>query len=109
MVLIVINIVNILVAISIVIFAIIIDLLLGDPSPWSSRRIQYVLHPTVWMGRLTKALEPHFKNSNPKIEKINGVFLAIIIIAAFAIPAYVLLRSFHLSGDGPSLFCPLRV
>ena len=40
------------------------------------------------MGKLTKALEPHFKNSNPKIEKLNGVFLALVIIAVFAMPAY---------------------
>jgi adenosylcobinamide-phosphate synthase len=85
----VINIVSTLIAVSIIVLAIIIDLLLGDPSPWSSHRLRHTLHPTVWMGKLTKALEPHLKNSNPKIEKLNGVFLALVIVAAFAIPAYL--------------------
>ena len=88
MVSLVINVVNTLIAIAVVVFSIAIDLLLGDPSPWSSHRVQLMLHPTVWMGKLTKALEPHFKNSNPKIEKLNGVFLALVIIAVFAMPAY---------------------
>jgi len=40
------------------------------------------------MGKFTKALEPHFKNSNPKIAKLNGAFLAIIVILVFTIPVY---------------------
>ena len=40
------------------------------------------------MGLLTKKLEPHFKNSNPRIEKVNGVFLALIIIATITLPVY---------------------
>jgi cobalamin biosynthesis protein CobD/CbiB len=48
----------------------------------------YKLHPTVWMGKLTKALESHFKNSNPKIERLNGVFLALKVILTFTLPVY---------------------
>lgn len=81
-----------LIAVFIIILAVGIDLLLGDPKPWSSWNRLYNLHPTVWMGNFTKTLEPHFKNSNPKIEKLNGVFLALIVIIAFTVPAYFGLR-----------------
>jgi adenosylcobinamide-phosphate synthase len=40
------------------------------------------------MGKLTKALEPYFKNPNPKMEKLNGVFLALIVILTFTLPVY---------------------
>jgi adenosylcobinamide-phosphate synthase len=40
------------------------------------------------MGKLTKALEPYFKNPNPKIAKLNGVFLAFIVILTFTLPVY---------------------
>jgi adenosylcobinamide-phosphate synthase len=63
-------------------------LLLGDPSPNSPWKSTYKLHPTVLMGKLIKALEPHFKNSNPKIAKLNGALLTIIVILAFTLPVY---------------------
>jgi adenosylcobinamide-phosphate synthase len=78
-----------LVAVCILILAIIVDLLFGDPSPNSPWKSTYKLHPTVLMGKLTRALEPHLKNSNPKIEKLNGAFLALIIILAFTLPVYL--------------------
>ena len=65
---------------SVLFLAVILELLIGDPSPWKPWKRIYNLHPTVWLGNLTKALEPHFKNPNPKIEKLNGVFLALIVI-----------------------------
>jgi cobalamin biosynthesis protein CobD/CbiB len=37
-------------------------------------------------------LEPRFKNPNQKIEKLNGVFLALIVIITFTIPVYSGLR-----------------
>jgi adenosylcobinamide-phosphate synthase len=40
------------------------------------------------MGNLTKLLEPYFRNQNPKIEKINGVLLALIVITTFTLPVY---------------------
>jgi adenosylcobinamide-phosphate synthase len=82
----------VLIAVCVLVLAIVIDLLLGDPSPWSPWKPQYKLHPTVLMGKLTKALESHFKNSNPKIEKLNGVFLALIVIITFTLPVYFGLR-----------------
>ena len=79
---------SLLVAVSILILALMLDLVFGDPSPNYPRRIQFRLHPTVWMGKLTKALEPHFKNPNPKIEKLNGFLLALSVITAFTLPVY---------------------
>jgi adenosylcobinamide-phosphate synthase len=76
------------VSVSVLILAIIVDLLFGDPSPNSPWRLQYKLHPTVWMGKLTKALEPYCKNPNPKLAKLNGVFLALMVILTFTLPVY---------------------
>ena len=76
------------VSVCLLILAISVDLLIGDPSPTTPWKFQYKLHPTVWMGKLTKALEPYFKNQNRKIEKLNGVFLALIIILVFTLPVY---------------------
>jgi adenosylcobinamide-phosphate synthase len=80
--------ITLVIAVSVLILALILDLLFGDPSPNYPDRIQFKLHPTVWMGKLTKALEPHFKNPNPKREKLNGVFLGLIVIITFAVPTY---------------------
>ena len=86
------NIINLLVAVSVLVLALVIDLIFGDPSPNYPWRIQYRLHPTVWMGKLTKILKPHLKNPNPKIEKLNGVFLALIVIVTFTFPIFSGLR-----------------
>jgi adenosylcobinamide-phosphate synthase len=79
---------SILIAIVIIILAIVIDLFLGDPSPWRPWKSRYKLHPTIWLGKLIKALEPRFKNPNQKIEKLNGVFLALIVIITITLPVY---------------------
>jgi adenosylcobinamide-phosphate synthase len=84
----VISILNVLIAVSVLILAIAVDLLFGDPSPNYPRRLQFRLHPTVWMGRLTKALEPYCRNPNPKIARLNGVLLAFIVILTFTLPIY---------------------
>jgi len=52
-----INITNLLIAVSVLSLALVIDLLLRDPDPRSPWRLQYKLHPTVLMGKLTKLLE----------------------------------------------------
>ncbi len=80
------TIISVLAAICVLILAIIIDLIFGDPSPRTPWRTRFNLHPTVWMGKLTKALVLVFKNPNPKIEKLNGVFLAIVVIGTFTLP-----------------------
>jgi adenosylcobinamide-phosphate synthase len=84
----VIRIIIVLISVSILVLAIALDLFLGDPSPNYPEKNSFKLHPTVLMGKLTKALEPHFKSPDPKIAKLNGVLLALTIIVAFTIPVY---------------------
>jgi adenosylcobinamide-phosphate synthase len=76
------------VCISVLILAIVVDLLFGDPSPTTPWKLQYKLHPTVWMGKLIKTMEPYFKSPNPKLAKLKGVFLALIVILTFSLPVY---------------------
>ncbi|MCL1978364.1 MAG: cobalamin biosynthesis protein [Candidatus Bathyarchaeota archaeon] len=77
-----------LLSVSVLILAVILDLIIGDPSPWKPWKRIYNLHPTVWLGQLTKKLEPHFKTRNATIEKFNGIILALIIIGIITIPTY---------------------
>jgi adenosylcobinamide-phosphate synthase len=83
---------SLLVAVSVLVIALVLDLIFGDPSPNYPERIQFRLHPTVWMGKFTAVLKPYFKNPNPRIEKINGILLGITVIATFTIPTYFGLR-----------------
>ena len=78
-----------LIGISVLVLAVILDLIVGDPSPWKPWKRIYNLHPTVCLGKLTKVLEPHFKNANTKVEKLNGVSLALIVIASITIPVFL--------------------
>jgi adenosylcobinamide-phosphate synthase len=78
----------VLIAITVLILALLVDLIFGDPSPNSPWKRTYKLHPTVLMGKLTKTLEPYFKSSNPKIAKLNGALLALTVILAFTLPVY---------------------
>lgn len=80
--------INPIVAITVLLSALLLDLIFGDPSPNYPWRIQFKLHPTVWMGKLTQKLEPHFKNTNPNTEKIGGIILALIVIITFTLPVY---------------------
>ena len=82
------NVINVVMAITVLILAILLDLILGDPSPNNPEKNAFKLHPTVLMGKFTKALEPHFKSPNPKTAKLKGVFLALIVILAFTVPVY---------------------
>ena len=77
-----------LISILVLVLAIVLDLLLGDPSPNNPERIAFKLHPAVLMGKLTRALEPYLKSPDPKIAKFYGVVLAIIVITSFTIPVY---------------------
>jgi adenosylcobinamide-phosphate synthase len=78
----------VLLSVSVLILAIILDLLIGDPSPWKPWKRIYNLHPIVWLGQLTKKLEPHFKTQNATVEKFYGIILALIIIVVITIPTY---------------------
>jgi adenosylcobinamide-phosphate synthase len=78
----------VLIAVSVLVLALVIDLVFGDPAPWKPLKSYHRLHPTIWMGKLAKALKPYLKNSNPRTEKFNGVLLALIVIIAFTVPVY---------------------
>ncbi len=70
------------------VLAIILDLVLGDPSPNHPDKLTFKLHPTVVMGNFTKKIEPYFKNPNARTEKLLGVLLGLTVIAAFALPTF---------------------
>jgi adenosylcobinamide-phosphate synthase len=77
------------VAIVIMVLAILLDLVLGDPSPNNPEKRLFKMHPTVLMGNFTKKIEPHFKNSNAQTEKFLGVLLGLTVITAFAFPTFL--------------------
>jgi adenosylcobinamide-phosphate synthase len=79
----------VLLAVAVLVSAIILDLILGDPSPNYPEKTSFKLHPTVLMGKFTKALEPHFKSPDPQTAKFLGVLLALTVIATFAVPVYL--------------------
>ena len=53
-------------------FAIILDLIIGDP------RSKY--HPTAWIGIFISNLVPLFKNENSQLEKFGGILIVIIYL-----------------------------
>jgi adenosylcobinamide-phosphate synthase len=57
-------------SITVIFFAIAIDLTLGDP--------KNKFHPTAWIGSLIAKLTPFLKNSSENLEKLGGIFLIII-------------------------------
>ena len=70
---------------SVLIFAIafLIDLILGE---YPDR-----IHPTIGIGKIIIYLKRKAKNTNPHVEKANGVLMALIIILVIALPVGVLL------------------
>jgi adenosylcobinamide-phosphate synthase len=70
------------------VLAILLDLVLGDPSPNHPDKWVFKLHPTVLMGKFTGKIEPYFKNQDPKVEKFLGVLLGLTVIAAFTLPVF---------------------
>ncbi len=76
------------VSIIVLILAILLDIIVGDPSPNSPWAFYYKLHPTVWMGNFTKALGRRLKNPNPRREKLNGVLLGLAVIFTFTLPVF---------------------
>jgi adenosylcobinamide-phosphate synthase len=69
--------------------AFVIDLVVGE---YPDR-----IHPTVGIGKIITFLKPKLKNSNPRVEKANGVLLAIIPMLVTALPVFVLLFFLHQS------------
>jgi adenosylcobinamide-phosphate synthase len=64
-------------SISVIGFAILIDLIFGDP------KNRY--HPTAWIGILIAKFTPIAKNQNPIYEKIGGVLIILIISSLVAL------------------------
>ena len=79
---------NILAATIMLLLAVILDLILGDPSPNFPGKLVFKLHPTVLMGKFTKKIEPYFKSPNPNMEKFLGVLLGLTVICTFAAPVF---------------------
>jgi adenosylcobinamide-phosphate synthase len=77
-----------LVVVCVLFLAIVIDLLLGEPS----QKPPYTFHPTVWIYKLAKRLLPYFRNKNTTIEKLSGVLLALTVIIVYVVPTYFLLK-----------------
>jgi adenosylcobinamide-phosphate synthase len=59
-------------SILIVISAVILDLLVGDP--------KNKFHPTSWIGSLIAKLVPIIQNKSPKREKLGGIILVILLV-----------------------------
>jgi adenosylcobinamide-phosphate synthase len=77
------------VAVAMMVLSILLDLVLGDPSPNNPEKLAFKLHPTVLMGNFTKKIEPCLKNPNAKTEKLLGVLLGLTVIAVFAVPTFL--------------------
>ena len=63
--------------------AFLIDLILGE---YPDR-----IHPTIGIGKLISYLKKKAKSNNPRMEKVNGIFMVIIIMILIALPVGALL------------------
>ena len=70
---------------SVFIFALafLIDLVLGE---YPDR-----IHPTIGIGKIILYLKRKAKNANPRVEKANGVLMALTIMLVVSLPVFVLL------------------
>jgi adenosylcobinamide-phosphate synthase len=82
------NALNSIVATVILVFAVLIAYIFGDPSPSYPDKLAFKLHPTVLMGNFIQKIEPYFKNKDQNTEKFLGVLLGLTAIAAFALPTF---------------------
>jgi adenosylcobinamide-phosphate synthase len=69
-------------SILILLIALLIDTVFGE--------VPDKAHPTVWMGKVISFLKPRIRHKNPAIERINGVLLALFVIALFSVPAFLI-------------------
>jgi adenosylcobinamide-phosphate synthase len=83
---------------SILIFtlAFLIDLVLGE---YPDR-----IHPTIGIGKMITFLKRKSKSPNPKVEKANGVLMALTIILVVSLPIFVLLFWLRLLPYGEILY-----
>ncbi len=80
------------VSILVLVLGLLLDILVGDPSPNSPYGFYYKIHPTVLMGKYIAWAERLLKNPNrPRLEKFNGVVLGIATILTFSVPTFLML------------------
>ena len=65
------------------VLAFLIDLVFGE---YPDR-----IHPTIGIGKMITYLKRKSKNPNPRVEKANGVFMALTIMLVVSIPVFLLL------------------
>jgi adenosylcobinamide-phosphate synthase len=63
--------------------AFLIDLVLGE---YPDR-----IHPTIGIGKIISLLKRNAKSANPRVEKANGVLMALIILVIVSLPVFLLL------------------
>jgi adenosylcobinamide-phosphate synthase len=76
--------------------AFLIDLVLGE---YPDR-----IHPTIGIGKMILFLKRKSKNPNPRIEKANGVLMALTIMLTVAVPVFVLLYWLRTLPNGEILY-----
>ena len=76
--------------------AFLIDLVLGE---YPDR-----IHPTIGIGKMITFLKRKSKSQNPKVEKANGVLMALTIILVVSLPIFVLLFWLRLLPYGEILY-----
>jgi adenosylcobinamide-phosphate synthase len=76
--------------------AFLIDLILGE---YPDR-----IHPTIGIGKMITFLKCKSKSPNPKVEKANGVLMALTIILVVSLPVFVLLFWLRLLPYGEILY-----
>ncbi len=86
---------NIVTAIVMLVIAVLLAAVIGDPSPNYPERLAFKLHPTVLMGNFTRKIEPHFRNTDAASEKFLGALLGLTVIAAFSLPVFFTLWAIY--------------
>jgi adenosylcobinamide-phosphate synthase len=62
------------------------------------------IHPTIGIGKIIIYLKRKAKNPNPRVEKANGVLMAIFIMVVVALPVFVLLFWFRTLPYGEIIY-----
>jgi adenosylcobinamide-phosphate synthase len=63
-----------------------IDALIG----WPARLYSRIGHPVTWIGALISALEARWNEGEPALRRVRGLMTVIVVVAAAALPAWVL-------------------
>ena len=83
-------------SILIFVLALLIDLILGE---YPDR-----IHPTIGIGNMITFLKSKLKSPKPKVEKANGVLMALTIMLVVSLPVFVLLFWLRLLPYGEILY-----